>query len=184
MQTKTILIAILAVLVVALAGVLGYQKLTQPETTPIVANQPVVQNKDETAGWKVYKNEQYGFEIKYPNDWKILHEGYYKEDVPYEISFSPTAESVGSAPISILVSINNFESIQKVGGYDELVSEKDINFNNIVSKFQIMNGPEGEVARIIVPLKTDLNYIFGYGNAKYKEIFDQMLSTFKFFEII
>ncbi len=36
---KTILIAILAVLCVALAGFLGYQKLTQPETTPIVVNQ-------------------------------------------------------------------------------------------------------------------------------------------------
>jgi hypothetical protein len=47
MQTKTILVAVLAVLSVVLAGVLGYQKLTQPElssalpeTSPIVINQP------------------------------------------------------------------------------------------------------------------------------------------------
>jgi len=39
---KTILIAILAVLSVSLAGVLGYQKLAQPEKVPIAINQPVV----------------------------------------------------------------------------------------------------------------------------------------------
>lgn len=25
--------------------------------------------KSETAGWKVYENQEYGFEIKYPDDW-------------------------------------------------------------------------------------------------------------------
>jgi hypothetical protein len=27
--------------------------------------------EDETANWKIYKNEEYGFEIKYPEDWEI-----------------------------------------------------------------------------------------------------------------
>jgi len=64
-----------------LAGVLGYQKLIKPEAIPTVVNQlatnkpvvnqPVVSTSDETAGWKTYKigKEQYGFEIKYPNEW-------------------------------------------------------------------------------------------------------------------
>lgn len=55
---RTILIAILAVLSLALVGVLVYQKLNQPATSPIVVNQPqanqpavnqVQQNQDETA---------------------------------------------------------------------------------------------------------------------------------------
>jgi len=31
--------------------------------------QPVEIKKSETADWKTYKNEQYGFEFKYPKDW-------------------------------------------------------------------------------------------------------------------
>ncbi|MFH0739762.1 MAG: hypothetical protein V1819_01850 [bacterium] len=68
MQTKTILIAILAVLSMVLVGVSAYQRSNQPaEPMPIVINHPVVQNQDETAGWKTYKNEQYGFELKLPS---------------------------------------------------------------------------------------------------------------------
>jgi len=28
------------------------------------------EKKDETAGWKVYRNEEYGYEVSYPKDWK------------------------------------------------------------------------------------------------------------------
>ncbi|PIV47142.1 hypothetical protein COZ78_02015 [bacterium (Candidatus Gribaldobacteria) CG_4_8_14_3_um_filter_42_11] len=46
MFMKKILIVVLIVVVVALAGVVVYQKLNQPETTPIVVNQPVANQSE------------------------------------------------------------------------------------------------------------------------------------------
>jgi hypothetical protein len=42
---------------------------------------PVAQAVDETADWKTYKNDKYGFEFKYPADWKIGDSSYTYEGV-------------------------------------------------------------------------------------------------------
>ena len=39
------------------------------------AKMPVEMNNDETAGWKVYKNDKYAFEIKYPPFLKMIAKG-------------------------------------------------------------------------------------------------------------
>jgi len=38
---------------------------------PIYSNEFAIKEKDETADWQIYKNEEYGFEIKYPQDFNI-----------------------------------------------------------------------------------------------------------------
>jgi hypothetical protein len=30
----------------------------------------------DTSGWKTYRNEQYGFEVRYPEEWKLKGEGH------------------------------------------------------------------------------------------------------------
>ncbi len=36
---------------------------------------PVAQAVDEMADWKTYTNDKYGFELKYPSDWKYFEQG-------------------------------------------------------------------------------------------------------------
>ncbi|MBU0466463.1 MAG: hypothetical protein KKF39_02175, partial [Nanoarchaeota archaeon] len=62
---KYILI-VLALSVLVGGGILGYQEYTARQETPTPTS-PI----EETANWKVYRNEEYGFEVKYPEDWFI-----------------------------------------------------------------------------------------------------------------
>jgi len=59
-----------------------------PSTTP-----------DETTGWQTYKNEQYGFEVKYPSDWKIS----INDQIPLGVNINITKKVVtdGNAIVSI-----------------------------------------------------------------------------------
>ncbi len=46
-------------------------------------------NESNTSGWKIYQNKSFGYEIKYPADWKILTLG----NVPAETFSAPTFQS-------------------------------------------------------------------------------------------
>jgi len=69
------------------------------------------ETKDETANWKTYKNKEYGFEIRYPNDWLI--EG--NQDSVYfkrtDISQEEMERMEIGYPLSILVENTSAESI-------------------------------------------------------------------------
>ena len=224
---KTILIAVLAGLAVALAGVLGYQKLTQselisalPKTSPIVVSQPVVNQlvvkqpegnqsaittSDETTEWKTYRNEQYGFEMQYPNDWtkKTAY------DVPYGYvtfaKYDPSQEKrVGfedeETEPAYVISVSVFHNLKGVSlrdyvlqGGGGFISEKDFTYTEIAGQqaikieARIAGGTQsGPNATIIVAYKEKfytLNYSgFAHSETHYKfiDIYNQMLSTFKF----
>ena len=44
---------------------------TTPEVSDEIINELADKLKDETSDWEVYRNEEYGFEFKYPNGWKL-----------------------------------------------------------------------------------------------------------------
>ncbi|PIR71990.1 MAG: hypothetical protein COU42_02905 [Candidatus Nealsonbacteria bacterium CG10_big_fil_rev_8_21_14_0_10_36_24] len=62
-------IAIIIILVCAvLAGIIAWQYRFIPEIEISSFTPSKKPPKDETVGWKTYRNEDYGFEIKYPGD--------------------------------------------------------------------------------------------------------------------
>ncbi len=60
----------------AVAGVVGYLvknkavKIQQQQISP--ATEPEKSVEDETKDWKTYRNEEYGFELKYPEYWNNI----------------------------------------------------------------------------------------------------------------
>jgi hypothetical protein len=82
---KILVIVILcAVLFGAIGYVLGNKKTIKPETPvaetaiveaseiPAVTSPTVSASTSQTASWKTYTNDTYGFSFQYPNDWTIL----------------------------------------------------------------------------------------------------------------
>jgi hypothetical protein len=91
-------IVVLAI-VVLIGGGLYYYRSKQTQKAPQVPQKPVEEVKpkeatlpekpkaeEETKNWKVYRNKEYGFEIKYPKEW-IATQGTKAE--PLVVYFSP-----------------------------------------------------------------------------------------------
>lgn len=119
MNTRQGLAPIVLVIIAAIVlggGYLLAQKAGYfPDNTPSDIIQPQAQTNVSTSDWKTYRNEKYGFELKYPPDWES---GYahpaatkredfsyirFRSDVTQSISIQVTpATSVSSQPYYVL----------------------------------------------------------------------------------
>jgi len=158
---------------------LGMRQDFYYETPGVTIHKKVL---NETADWQTYRNQEYGFEVKYFSQWEIMHEGYYNEKAPYEVSFAPkNLEGPYAAPISILIKTQNSEEICYASAGGILISKSEITIDNIKSQQAICgDGPEGGFGVISIPLKNNLIYELRYNNTEWEEVFNQMLSTFRF----
>ncbi|MBU2036647.1 hypothetical protein KJ866_00340 [Patescibacteria group bacterium] len=84
---------------------------------------------DETAGWQMYKNEQYGFELRYPKDWEISKTGNNEDAGTYNYKFF----------IKFSKLLNNEEGFKE----SFLIEIKNDNYENVYNKLK--NLPETEV---------------------------------------
>jgi hypothetical protein len=76
MRNKTRFIAILAVIIIGVIGISAYllqgtgrqqKELTPVSPTPASPQVPEI----DTSDWKVYRNETFGFEVRYPSNWEV-----------------------------------------------------------------------------------------------------------------
>ncbi|MBU4338391.1 hypothetical protein KKB43_04480 [Patescibacteria group bacterium] len=81
-MAKLVLVAAIIVSLGAVAGVAGYLaknkavKISQPQVLPAAEQEAANQIIDETADWQTYRNEEYGLEVKYPEDFECRDYSY------------------------------------------------------------------------------------------------------------
>ncbi len=186
---------IIVVVIFMIIGIVGYVILRasqEPEAIPVEGNvieevaiiDPVGSQKvteDEVVGWKTYRDEEYGFEIKYPSEWnykqKTLTGGgkssqFSDEAGMYVLSINTPIREIGYEPSDtritedvIIPGTNKFfkKTVFSSSTNKNVIVLVNWNFENFVKSGEIVIRYEKENDPII-------------------KTFNQILSSFKFID--
>lgn len=142
---------------------------------------------DETTNWKTYVNREYGYVLKYPNNFKITDEiknmppvinNLYLDDNPNAVPGEYKIRAlVGKDIQSEIKSLNYLDNRGNFRGSFEELGEIKINNLNI-TKGWIVDEPMGREYALLVPLSKDYSLTIR-GKIGYEEIVDKIVSTFK-----
>lgn len=198
---KTLTIGFTIVSFCTAIGIIGYfwtlaknKPINQNQSITIISPSPT---PDPTSNWKTYTNNKYNYSIKYPVDsYKLFNtttdtfisvndtgmENSFQDVLPFEIKVFPMDNT--------MLSINN-DLFVRLGGYS-------MDFlNGITPQSYVLDGVNGYVIyginagvsgieRQIIVIKNNFVYDIQSNNSyardevRYKKLFDQILSTFKF----
>jgi len=125
-------ILLVLVLAVIVGGILWWtkkQEVPLPEVPEIKKPEKIVE--DKTANWKTYRNEKYGFEIKYPFLYQVSDELVKESFYDYEISRIVSFSYAGSTMFNIYADNNSSNLTKCLKSYDnkDLTQTKEINGN-------------------------------------------------------
>ncbi|MDI6603510.1 MAG: hypothetical protein QME57_05455 [Patescibacteria group bacterium] len=156
---------------------------------------------DETVNWKTYKNEDYGFEIKYPSEWVIIKEGMQpKTGLNYYVVFADEEEieihkEKPAGEILCLAGVGVYNNDKDLPLYDWVIEKwgkpENIELGKI-SEIQINNLKGIRYEFLSMGIRTNIllsrnSKIINIqttfdGCDNLHTIFNQMLSTFRFLE--
>jgi hypothetical protein len=159
---------------------------------------------NSTANWQTYRNEKYGFEFKYPKGWELGEfdsMGILVYD-PQKFSKEKCEETgnqcfyaIGAAvlqprsPSDLETLVNKLEGkeMTMLGKPDrtyKFISKNKLKGRNVYGYEIEYKADDGGILKSILVVEEGKNMIelnFEYfGEEEYKDIFDQILSTFKF----
>lgn len=183
------------VIIIILAFAAGYFVWLTQKNNPI-ETQVIIQPVDETTNWQTYKNEQYGFEFKYPNGRVINSEEKNELGVPsFTLEFP---NNQGNLTIIIEENPERWDAIEIkkkyfLSGFRDVgegypYKEEFLPINGINS-FKQSRYDLGIIEYYFIPreyklYKLNFEFNFSIPNENLKKsnqkVIDKILSTFKF----
>jgi hypothetical protein len=148
-----------------------------------------IKNQEETADWKTYRNEKYGYEIKYPKDWYVIIGELPCAGCSALYEFEPNNKpEPGGIQISVTgsttwdVAKENLERIID-GKSEDIVIDgvPAIKREGKATKYNVYIPQEGTNIEGIILMRNYRVYDF-FTTKEDLQIFNQMLFTFKFAE--
>ncbi len=154
---KSIILSVSVLIVVVALGVFWYVK----NQKPTIIEKPLVKEKVDASNWQTYQNEEYGFAIKYPEDW---HCG--------GTSLSPNNKK----------SIFCLQNIDKDSYYNRGEQVGGIMIN-VVDKKSVVNGKDdyGILTKTIERDRDNVQFIFSpnVNIENHENIFNSVADSFK-----
>jgi len=197
MKTQKGISTFFAILVVGIIAIMGfavfysYQYIWVPEEETTISQTKTLE--DETANWKVYRNEEGGYEVKYPSNFVTSITNCYQYKTGEEVAMKDKMavkiqddeEGIYVLICSFLV---NYKEISKSDGAGPILID---NHKSLIDKFVIRGG--GRAYYYIE--RNDNSSVFidsfwAYPKDTYddnalkpkEEIVDKIISTFRFIE--
>ena len=188
------MLILIVVGVIAIGGVFAYKYSYQP------SKQITLSPQNQIANWKTYQNEEYGFEIKYPDSWYEKH--YYPSDVVelqnidgklYISTGGPCSDCIAAEGVRIAISLKDNPQRVSLKDYLDWCYEDPTTCScdhiivsgiNAVKITRLVDFGAGW-PNIYIP-KEDKLLVISYaktaGTEDYLATLNQMLSTFRFLE--
>ena len=167
----------------------------QKLTNQVISTLKFIEKKDDTASWRTYKNEKYGYEFKYPYEWNAVPNKYNTGTVLLGPEATEESSNGGIEYNGTLKQGQTFKDFVKefstAGAGSDFEVEEFINgYNvivNIIPSTNIYILRETKIVsfennREVFSLYFSHCANFGkYPEDRYKlDLFDQIISTFKF----
>lgn len=197
---SSVIILIIILLSAGIVGAYYFGKLSNKSTQsppsqtqtpqPTLIPQPT-STSDETTNWKTYTSNEYGYSFRYPNDWDAIVKGtsliIAPQSIIADIKKIPGGFGGGKGLVSALY-VNKervptkSDEFQQVSSTQITIDGKNATLHVVtVTQESPLGKPGDQVIQIEIPF--DKGFIeYELVDTKYRSIYDQILSTFKFLD--